>query len=66
MQLLINENYLFYFYKNCQNQDLNTKFFLHFYPEEKSVLPENNKQSFLNIDFSWKDFDENIQIFKKL
>lgn len=60
------EQKIIYFYNNCKNKDLNTKFFLHLIPEDVNHLPENRKQyKFDNLDFSWSVHNIETPFFGK-
>jgi len=57
---------LIYLKSSCSKSDTKEYFFLHYYPYDKSALPENRKQpDFLNMDFSWETYSVDIPLFSK-
>ncbi len=60
-------NKIVYFYEDCKNKDLDTRFFLHIVPVDNSSLPEYRRQyNFDNFDFAWQNFEvKTTQFFSK-
>jgi hypothetical protein len=66
LNILINtkEQKIIYFYKDCKNKDISTRFFLHLIPEDINNLPENIKQyKFDNLDFNWNIYSIETPFF---
>lgn len=59
MNIFINtkEKKLIYFYKDCKDKDITSRFFLHIVPKDiNNLLEFGKKEGFNNLDFDWQTF----------